>query len=108
MIFVLFPIKLRLFKNKFFIKHRRHLKHIFDGEYMCDKISCLRSYFYNFLALLHCILISKCTYDLSKKGTQKKVLAKKLFYHWKICLIAKKTFLRPLFTKVICAFFKSV
>jgi hypothetical protein len=52
MIFVLFPIKLRFFKNKFFIEQRRHLKHISDGEYMCDKISCLRSYFYNFLALL--------------------------------------------------------
>jgi hypothetical protein len=52
MIFVLFPIKLRFFKNKSFIEQRRHSKHITDGEYMCDKISCLRSYFYNFLALL--------------------------------------------------------
>ena len=53
MIFVLFPIRLRFFKNKFFIEQRRHSKHISDGEYICDKISCLRSYLYNFLALLH-------------------------------------------------------
>ncbi len=48
MIFVLFPIKLWFFKNKFFIEQRRHLKRISDGEYMCDKISCLRTYFHNF------------------------------------------------------------
>ena len=52
MIFVLFPIKLWFFKNKFFIEQRRHLKHISDGEYMRDKISCLRSYFDNFSTLL--------------------------------------------------------
>ncbi len=52
MIFVLFPIKLWFFKNKFFIEQRRHLKHISDGDYMCDKIRCLRSCVYNFLALL--------------------------------------------------------
>ncbi len=53
MIFVLFSIKLQFFKNKFSIEQRRHSKHISDGEFICDKISCLRSCFYNFLALLH-------------------------------------------------------
>ncbi len=48
MIFVLFPIELRFFKNKFFIKQRRHLKRLSDGEYICDKISCLRTFFHNF------------------------------------------------------------
>ncbi len=53
MIFVHFSIKLWVFKNKFFIEQRRHSKNISDGEYMCDRISCLRSYFNNFSALLH-------------------------------------------------------
>ncbi len=48
MIFVLFPIKLRFFEYKFFIEQRRLLKHISDGGYMYDKISCLRTYFHNF------------------------------------------------------------
>jgi hypothetical protein len=52
MIFVHFSIKLWVFKIKFFIEQWRHSKHISDGEYMCDKISCLRSYFNNFSTLL--------------------------------------------------------
>ena len=59
MIFVLFPIKLRFFKNKFFIEQRRHSKHISDGEYMYDKINCLRSYFYNFFGVATDLLLLK-------------------------------------------------
>jgi hypothetical protein len=60
MIFVLFPIKLW-----FFIEQRRHLKHISDGEYMCDKISCLQSYFYNFFWRCYSLLCHPATALLS-------------------------------------------
>ncbi len=52
MIFVHFSIKLWVFKIKIFHRTMTTFKHISDGEYMCDKISCLRSYFNNFSTLL--------------------------------------------------------